>query len=92
MEAIRHERKVELFFENHRYWDVRRWRIAEDVLSKPSSGLQYRLDYDTGKYQLFVINNFDGNNTPHFDERNYYFPVTLARTAQNPNLVENPGY
>ncbi|MDR1337298.1 MAG: RagB/SusD family nutrient uptake outer membrane protein [Tannerella sp.] len=92
MEAIRHERKVELFFENHRYWDVRRWRIAEDVLSKPNSGLLYRLDYDTRKYQILVIDNYDGNNTPHFDGRSYYLPVTLARTAQNPNLVENPGY
>jgi hypothetical protein len=92
MEALRHERKVELFFENHRYWDTRRWRIAEDVLSKPNSGLLFRLDYDTRKYQILVIDNYDGNNTPHFDERNYYLPVTLGRRGQNPNLVGNPGY
>jgi hypothetical protein len=93
LEDIRHERKVELFFEAHRYWDVRRWRIAEDKLSKPSSGLQYRLDYETGKYQIVVINNYDGATTPKFNERNYYLPITLARTGQNPNLLpENPGY
>jgi hypothetical protein len=92
MEAIRHERKVELFFEGHRYWDVRRWRIAADKLSKPSSGLIFRLDYDTRKYKLEVINNYDGAVTPRFYEHNYYLPLTLARTGQNPNLVENPGY
>ncbi|MDR1336171.1 MAG: RagB/SusD family nutrient uptake outer membrane protein [Tannerella sp.] len=94
MEAIRHERKVELFFENHRYWDVRRWRIAVDKLSKPGSGLIYRLDFDTRKYKLEVIEDYDGAalTPPRFYEYNYYLPVTLSRTAQNPNLAENPGY
>jgi hypothetical protein len=57
IEDIQHERKVELFFERHRYWDVRRRRIAEDKLSKPSSGVIYRLDYETGKYSIWVRNN-----------------------------------
>ncbi len=33
MEAIEHERKVELAFEGHRYWDLRRWRKAHLVLN-----------------------------------------------------------
>src|SRR5690606_10423836 len=45
MEKIRHERKVELAFEGHRYWDLRRWRTAEDVLTGPHSGMRYILDY-----------------------------------------------
>jgi hypothetical protein len=28
MEKIRHERRVELAFEGHRFWDMKRWRIA----------------------------------------------------------------
>jgi hypothetical protein len=92
LETIQHERKVELFFENHRYWDLRRWRIAEDKLSKPSSGVQYRLDYDTRKYQIVVVENYDGATPPRYIERNYYFPVTRTRTTQNKNLIENPGY
>ena len=51
---------MELAFEGHRYWDVRRWRIAVDVLSKPNSGLRYILDYETGKYQLQILDNVDG--------------------------------
>lgn len=92
-EKIRHERKVELLFENHRYWDVRRWRTAEVELSKNGSGLQYVLDYATGKFKLAIMNQVDGTvNQPLFLARHYYLPITLARTANNPNLVENPGY
>lgn len=90
---IRHERKVELAFEGQRYWDLRRWRIAVTVLSKNSSGLRYVLDYATGKYKLMVVDNIDGIVTPPaFYPQNYYLPITLARTGNNPNLVENPGY
>jgi hypothetical protein len=92
-DQIRHERKVELAFEGHRYWDVRRWRIAVDVLSKNNSALRYVLDYTTRKFKLMVIDNTDGTVTPPaFYPQNYYLPITLARTANNPNLVENPGY
>jgi hypothetical protein len=97
-EKIRHERKVELAFEGHRYWDVRRWRTATVDLSREFSGLRYILDYNSYKagelkYKLIVINQIDGAvNKPFFREENYYLPITLARTANNPNLVENPGY
>lgn len=92
-ENIRHERKVELAFEGHRYWDVRRWRTAVADLSKSFSGLRYILDFNTGKYKLMVIENVDGSVTPPaFYPQNYYLPVTLTRTGNNPNLVENPGY
>lgn len=92
-DKIRHERRVELAFEGHRYWDVRRWRIAEDVLSKPNSGLRYILDYETGKYKIEVLADVDGTSkSPHFPESNYYLPITLKRTGNNPNLEENPGY
>jgi hypothetical protein len=92
-DQIRHERKVELAFEGHRYWDVRRWRIATTTLSINNSGIRYILDYQTNKYELQVINDVDGTVAgPEFYPYNYYLPITVARTGQNPNLVENPGY
>jgi hypothetical protein len=97
-EKIRHERKVELAFEGHRYWDVRRWRTAVTELSRDFSGLRYILDYDshmagTPKYKLMVLDKIDGANaSPLFREENYYLPITQARTSNNPRLVENPGY
>jgi hypothetical protein len=92
-EKIRHERKVELAFEAHRYWDLRRWRIAEKELTINRSGLQYSLDYNTRKFKLLVVENIDGTvSPPLFYDYNYYFPITLVRTGNNPKLVENPGY
>jgi hypothetical protein len=92
MNQIRNERRVELAFEGHRYWDLRRWRIAKTELTKSFSGLRYILDYTTRKYRIDVIDNYDGNLTPNFLDRMYYFPISLRRTGQNSNLVENPGY
>lgn len=92
-DAIRQERKVELAFEGHRYWDVRRWRIAVEALSKPGSRLRYILDYNTGKYKLVIYPDYDGSTTPpRFYEHQYYFPISKNRTGQNPNLLENPDY
>ena len=91
-DQIRHERKVELAFEGHRYWDLRRWRIAKDVIPVNRSGLRYILDYNTRKYQIKVLENYDGVTPPVFETRNYYFPITANRISNNKNLVENPGY
>lgn len=97
METIRAERKVELAFEGHRYWDLRRWRTAEQVLTGGNSGIRYYLDYATRKYKISVIpdieaNYGDGSRTPLFRSHYYYLPIQLGRTASNPELVENPGY
>lgn len=92
-QSIHHERKVELAFEGHRYWDLRRWREAEATLSQSFSGLRYILDFNTKKYKLIVLDNMDGvNSPPRFYKHNYYFPITLKRTGANVNLSENPGY
>ena len=92
-QSIRHERKVELSFEGHRYWDLRRWREAETTLSQSFSGLRYILDFNTRKYKLIVLEDIDGVNTPpRFYKQNYYFPITLKRTGANAKLLENPGY
>ncbi|WP_069658208.1 RagB/SusD family nutrient uptake outer membrane protein [Arcticibacter eurypsychrophilus] len=93
MEHIRNERKVELAFEGHRYWDLRRWRLAEDYLSRNGHGVRYILDHATGKFLVKLKDKQDGTVTsPLFGKQNYYFPITLTRTANNANLVENPGY
>ena len=92
-EKIRHERKVELLFENHRFWDLRRWRTAVEKLTRTYTGLRYIYDAASGKYLVDFINNVDGYGTrPTFPEKNYYFPIGQNRISTNSNLVENPGY
>lgn len=91
-DVIRHERKIELAFEGHRYWDLRRWRIATTELSKSFSGIRYDLGSQEGKFKITVIEDIHGDVQPKFEEHYYYLPVTLKRTTANPNLKENPGY
>lgn len=92
LDKIKHERKVELAFENHRYWDLRRWRDAEEALTQWYTGVRYVLDYETRKYWIEFLDHVDGANQPQFPESNYYFPITQARIGANSNLVENPRY
>ena len=90
---IRHERKVELAFENHRYWDLRRWRTAEATLTRTYSGIRYIYDAASKRYRIDFVNDIDGRpKKPTFPAKNYYFPIGQSRIASNPNLVENPGY
>lgn len=91
-DQIRHERKVELAFEGHRYWDLRRWRIAQSVIPVNRTGLRYILDYTTRKYKVVFLKDYDGVTAPVFSEANYYMPITASRISNNKNLVENPGY
>lgn len=101
-ELVRKERKVELAFEGNRYFDVRRWRTAVTDLTKAFHGLRYILDgasmvdgqYNvlTQKFSLKIIDDVVGTPSPFFDDKQYYLPISLPRTANNPNLIENPGY
>ena len=43
-EKIRHERRIELAFEGHRFFDVRRWKILEDVSEKQILGMQIKMN------------------------------------------------
>jgi hypothetical protein len=92
MEDVRNERFVELFIEEHRYWDIRRWRIAvEELNGKGFSGIVWDYYIDENKYTLKKKDG-DYSRIRIFDERNYYLPIGLNRLADNPSLVENPGY
>lgn len=97
IEKVRHERKVELAFEKHRYWDMKRWRIAH--LSVEQGGLTgFRgkalypwLNATTGKY-TFEIGTKPPKQTRLFLERNYYNRFGTEDVTPNPLLVQNPGY
>lgn len=90
-ETIRNERAVELAFEEHRFWDIRRWRIAEEVLNgKKMQGLTFIYNHDTGLFQISVKDGI--SNARVFLPEHYYYPLTFTKISDNPKLVENPGY
>lgn len=91
-DKIRQERQVELAFEEHVFWDLRRWRIAvEELDNKARHKTTWTKDFDTGHYFLKMEHGDKGRVRLH-PERNYYYALGLGRIADNPKLVENPGY
>lgn len=92
-DKIRNERKVELAFENQRWWDLKRWRIAVDAISRTFTGIYTFYDYKTKKFVIEMNDNADGGVPAQFKEEHYYFPITPGRISNNPKLApENPGY
>lgn len=83
---VRRERRVELAFEEHRFWDIRRWGIAGD----PEVLTIYRVDMDS-----------DGNliddgkeiwETRAWNDANLKFPIPQGEVDKNSNLTQNSGY
>lgn len=100
---IRTERKIELALEGKRLYDIRRWKIAEDVLPGNLPGR-------VPKGLLANAPEIDENGTPKYDnvtnkddmrvleirifdeDKNYLWPIPQIETNVNDNLEQNPGY
>lgn len=88
---IQTERQIELAFEEHRYWDVRRWKIAKEVLGGPSHGMEItrRVLDDGGESfsyrRIEVLNHV-------WDDRLYWWPVPQSEMSKSGALIQNPGY
>ena len=92
-DRICNERKLELAFEDHRYWDVKRWRIAEEVLSIQVEGVKTLRHVDGFGQETFTYETFDAETEKmNFYARQYYLPIGQSRINNNPKLKENPGY
>lgn len=91
MDKIIHERRVELVQEGHRLFDLRRWRIAEQVLNgyTPKAAFPY-YDYNDRKW-FFIYQNAEPNPRA-FSKAMYYWPLSIQRTNINTKWVENPEY
>ena len=90
MEFVRHERMVELAGEGFRYWDLRRWRLAEEVINgknvhgvkitKTDSGFNYEhVDADNGNKRIFY-------------DRYYHFAIPESERSKNPLCDNNQGW
>lgn len=92
LDKVRTERRSELSFEEgHRYWDLRRWRIAYDVLNAHRfQGLRIIYHYASGKYYFLPMDCESFSRA--FKPEHYYNPITDGRITNNPDLVENPLY
>lgn len=88
---VRNERFVELLCEGHRYYDVRRWMIAPQVLK---SGVREGLNAIEKKDPTFEeFNRRVKIDQPfQWDNRMYMLPISSSEIYNNPQLVQAPGY
>jgi hypothetical protein len=85
---IVNERRVELAFEDHRYWDVRRWKIADQTENITVHRMQIYKNLASGKKTYSV----DPLQERKFYSQHYFLPVPRDEMNKDPNLEQNPGY
>ncbi|MEZ5199256.1 MAG: RagB/SusD family nutrient uptake outer membrane protein [Bacteroidales bacterium] len=85
---IQNERRVELFFEEHRFFDVRRWKIAMVTENEDAVKVEIIKDLATGK-KTYTYKPFEARA---FFEQHYLIPIPQSEIDKNSKLEQNPGY
>lgn len=86
-EIIQQERMIELAFEGHRYYDIRRWKLAEHYFASPIKGWSVDEETEANYYQIMEVSQRSFNSP-----RDYLQPISFTELSRNPNLVQNPGW
>lgn len=84
---IKHERHVELAFEDHYFFDILTWRDAEVVLNKEVHGYDVTKGKNEGFWKKVVV-----GDKQIFTKKMYLSPISTYDILLNKNLVQNPGY
>ena len=92
LEAIKNERRIEFAFEEHRYFDVRRWKEAPEYFGSTVHAITIK-KYPDGKktYEVDKLRSDVGGDRK-WDDKMYWLPISKSEMDKNPNLVQNPGY
>ena len=83
---IRNERRIELCFENKRFWDLRRWQMP---INEGVKGVQIDRNEETGALSYTIINVEDRNFTSPYQ---WYGPVPKSEILKWSNLMQNAGW
>lgn len=83
-EIIQRERRIELCFEGRIGWDLRRWKIMQQVMSSPIQGWSIQDTEPAGYYRPRTL------VVPVFGLKDYLWPIKYDDLIVNPNLVQNP--
>lgn len=86
-QVIRNERRIELAFEEHRFWDIRRWKIAQQVYGNALHGMS--IIRNGGELTFNVVEVFK----PVFmAPKMYLYPIPYDEVVKNDNMRQNPGW
>ena len=84
-ERIRNERRVELAFEDHRGWDVRRWMQGPQYLGAPLMGVEITKNTDGNfSYKPILVEN------RVFEPKMYLYPIPQGELSTSKGLIQNP--
>ncbi len=105
MMQYRNERRVELVYEEHRFYDARRWMIADETLGqqpqiilvegelKPGANVTlYKYDTDNYNYTYTVTDLDPGFENRLWLDKMYFMPFERDEINRNEALIQNPGY
>lgn len=89
-EYLRHERNIEFFGEGHRWFDIRRWMIAQDVIENV---YEMRIkQFDNGSFEWKLDVNAMPDARVFNNNRFYWVPLSRDEMNKAPQLQQNPGY
>lgn len=95
LEKCRNERRVEMAFEQQRFYDIRRWMIAPDVMSQNGRGISISVKAtdraDRSTYHDYQYKVVDVQNR-RWNDKMYFMPIPFDEMRRNSELVQNPGY
>lgn len=81
VERYERERLVELAFENHRFWDVRRWKKGAEFFKN--------IQVASINSSLYLTRS---TVSRQWDDKYYFYPIPQSELKKNANLVQNPGW
>lgn len=84
LKRLKNERRVELAFEGHRFWDVRRWKELDETAD--IYGVKVQKVGDGFQYDKFLY------ETRTITDNLYFYPISNTERYKNPNLGQNPGW
>lgn len=85
---VRQERMIELYMENHNFWDIRRWKLGEKYFNVPVHGLNINATTMNSFAQIVELTDQRKFESP----RQYLLPIPAEEINKNPNMVQNPNY
>ena len=84
-EAVRREWRVEFAFEDHRFWDVRRWNIGQSTQTQ-IDGVEIVRANNQLTYSRKLVENRS------WSAKMNLYPIPQSETFSNPNLTQNTGW
>ena len=85
-QLIRNERRIEMCFENKRFWDLRRWKVDLSQLNATTKGMNVTQEGGVLKYNIIDVEN------RNYKDYMYYGPIPDGEVRKWSNLEQNTGW